>query len=226
MVRLSGVGVSYDGMDVLRDVDLEVREGDFMAITGPNGGGKTTLLRVMLKLLKPTQGTVEYYSQGRVTKDLAVGYLPQKTAIDRRFPISVEQMVMSGLLKGFGLKRGKDDERRFMNAVDLCGISEILRRPVGTLSGGQLQRALLARAIVDKPSLLVLDEPLSYVDKNFERKIYSIMEEIARTTTIVLVSHEMSIISSMANRHIIVDHGLHVCNALNHYVPGDCCENG
>lgn len=220
IIRLRDVSVRFDRKTVIDSVDLDVYKGDFMAITGPNGGGKTTLLRVMLKLLKPTSGSVTYLSSGRETKRLPIGYLPQKSMIDTHFPITVKEAVMSGLERGFFGRLPADAKEKFGSVADLCGISGYLGKGVGELSGGQLQRTLLARAVISDPEVLVLDEPLSYVDKQFEHKIYSIMERLAHNTTIILVSHEMSVISGMANRHLIVDHTVTHCHALRHYVPG------
>lgn len=209
IVELENIEVRFGRTVVLPDVSLTVGRGDFMAITGPNGGGKTTLLRVMLGLQKPTSGTVCYFDpEGRPTRRLAIGYLPQKSNIDTRFPITAGETVRSGLLAGYFSRPSKEDMDRYEQTVDLCGIRGYLDRPIGALSGGQLQRTLLARALVSKPELLVLDEPLSYVDKNFEHQIYDIMENLARSATIILVSHEMTVLGRMANRHITVDRGL------------------
>ncbi len=227
MIKLANVGMVFDRRTVLRDVDFTLFRGDFMAISGPNGGGKTTLLKIMLRLLKPTFGSVKYFdSEGNPVKRLAIGYLPQKNTIDLRFPITVQETVQSGILHGFwGRANSQADRRRFAHIANLCGIEHILNHNISDLSGGQLQRTLLARAIISDPQLLVLDEPLSYVDKHFEHQIYDIMLRLREQMTIVLVSHEMSVISGMANRHIIVDHTIHQCNALHHYIPGECDEH-
>lgn len=220
MIELDHVWMQWDNRIALQDVSLSIDEGDFVAITGPNGGGKTTLLRIVLNLLKPTQGRVIYREQGREVKDLAVGYLPQKNMIDQRFPISVEEVISSGLLLQ------KLDRTEVANQVakiiDMVGLKEHAHRPIGNLSGGQLQRALLGRAIISQPRVLVLDEPLSYVDKRFEGRIYEIVSQLSRNTTILLVSHEMSKISTMANRHIIIDKQLHECSASHHYITTEC----
>lgn len=220
MIELDHVWMQWDNRIALQDVSLSIDEGDFVAITGPNGGGKTTLLRIVLKLLKPTQGRVVYREQGREVKDLVVGYLPQKNMIDQRFPISVEEVISSGLLSQ------KLDRSEVANQVakiiDMVGLKEHAHRPIGNLSGGQLQRALLGRAIISQPRVLVLDEPLSYVDKRFEGRIYEIVSQLSRNTTILLVSHEMSKISTMANRHIIIDKQLHECSASHHYITTEC----
>lgn len=216
LIGIDDITVRFDGKTILDHVSLSVDKGDFMAITGPNGGGKTTLLRVMLHLIKPKYGTVRYFHDGIETKWLRIGYLPQKSNIDTRFPITVGEAIKSGQIIGLFSRRTPEDEEAFQKTVELCGVREYLDRTVGVLSGGQLQRTLLARALVSNPEVIVLDEPLSYVDKTFERQIYSMMEELAKEHTIVLVSHEMSVISGMANRHIIVDRGIHECTSHHH----------
>ena len=216
LIGIDDITVRFDHKIILDHVSLSVDKGDFMAITGPNGGGKTTLLRVMLRLLRPSSGEVCYYHDGEVTKRLKIGYLPQKSNIDTRFPITVGEAIKSGQIKGFFSRRNQQDEEEFERIVELCGVGGYLDRTVGMLSGGQLQRTLLARALVSKPEVIILDEPLSYVDKTFERQIYSMMEDLAKEHTIVLVSHEMSVISGMANRHIIVDRGIHECHSHHH----------
>ncbi len=219
LVTLDHVSMGWDRRTVLDDVSLSVREGDFIAITGPNGGGKTTMLKLILGLLKPMKGTVRRHVEGIIT-----GYLPQKNNIDSQFPITVTEVIRSGLLGLPGLD--KDEiERRFRRTLSEMGLEAHARQSIGVLSGGQLQRALLGRAIISQPQLLVLDEPLSYIDKRFEAHLYDLIKEIARTTTIVLVSHEMSTIAGMANRHFIVDRTLHECTAHHHFARLSCDES-
>ena len=207
---------------VLDNVNLDIDEGDFVAITGPNGGGKTTLLRIILRLLRPSTGSVAYYSADSVETDrLSIGYLPQKNMIDSRFPISVHDVVASGLLAARTVDAA-EREKRVAEMIELVGLTDHAASSIGNLSGGQLQRALFARAIISRPSVLVLDEPLSYLDKEFERRIYEIVADLSQSTTIIIVSHEMSIISGMANRHLIVDHTLTECCARHHSVHYDC----
>lgn len=216
LLSIEHVSMGWDRRMVLSDVSMQVCRNDFIAITGPNGGGKTTLLRILLGLLKPLSGRVV-----RLEPELTIGYLPQKNMIDSQFPVTVRQVIESGLLavKGLGAEERK---ARYEETLEAMGLVQHADRPIGVLSGGQLQRALLGRAIISKPALLVLDEPLSYIDKRFEARLYDIIREIARDTTIVLVSHEMSTIAGMANRHFIVDGTLHECTAHHHFVHTEC----
>ena len=221
IITLEDVGMRWDGKTVLSGIDLSVNEGDFIAMTGPNGGGKTTLLRIILKLLSPTSGSVGYYTGGAEVDRLPIGYLPQKNMIDSRFPITVEEVVASGLLAKGGCSR-EEKKSLVEHTISLVELESHARAAIGELSGGQLQRALLGRAIISSPEVLVLDEPLSYLDKHFEEHIYRILSTLAPSTTILLVSHEMSVISKMANRHLIVDHALHECTADHHYIQSPC----
>lgn len=225
LIVLDNVGLRRSGKIILEDVNLSIAKGDFLAITGPNGGGKTTLLRLILKLIKPTTGVVNYFDNGHRTDRLTIGYLPQKNMIDSRFPITVKDVITSGLISVKGLtteeRRGKVEA-----AIANVGLEMRTEFTLDRLSGGQLQRTLLARAIISNPGILVLDEPLSYLDKQFEHRVYDIISELAPATTIILVSHEMSRIASMANRHIIVDHRIEECTADHHYFAIDCPHKG
>lgn len=221
VIELSGVGLRRSGKIILEDVTLSIRQGDFLAITGPNGGGKTTLLRIILKLIKPGCGSVRYLDNGAEVKRLPIGYLPQKNMIDSRFPITVSDVITSGLIAERGLNAAQREER-VAQAIATVGLEQRRDFTLDRLSGGQLQRTLLARAIISNPQILVLDEPLSYLDKQFEHRVYDIIASLPPSTTIILVSHEMTHIASMANRHIIVDHRLEECTADHHYFALDC----
>lgn len=221
LISLRDISLYRDRRNVLKDINFDIRRGDFVAITGPNGGGKTTLLRIVLKLLSPSTGSVTYYDRsGQPTRRLEIGYLPQKNMIDSRFPITVSEVVASGLMGSDHPAAETAQATRSM--IETVGLSDHADKCIGELSGGQLQRALLGRALISRPEVLVLDEPLSYVDKQFEAYIYRLMEELSHSTTILLVSHEMSTIAGIANRHLIIDHTLHECHSAHHHVHYEC----
>jgi zinc transport system ATP-binding protein len=221
LITLNGISLQREYRHVLTDINLTICKGDFFAITGPNGGGKTSLLRIILKLLKPTSGSVTYYINGQVVDTLPIGYLPQKNQIDSHFPISVSEVIASGLLNTPNVS--KDECRERVNHIlELIELAEFRDRPIGRLSGGQLQRTLLGRALISRPEVLILDEPLSYIDKHFEAHLYKIIAELSGHTTILLVSHEMSKIASMATRHVIIDNHLTECTAAHHYIHTEC----
>lgn len=224
LIRLTDIEMIREGRTILENINLDINHGDFLAITGPNGGGKTTLLRIILKLLKPTRGSVTYRTDKNNEKELSIGYLPQKNTIDSHFPITVSEMVSLGLY-GINRKSKEDSKQAVAEVLKLVGLEDYSKHNIGRLSGGQLQRALLARAIISRPEVLVLDEPLSYLDKQFEKRIYDIMESLSHDTTVILVSHEISTIASIANRHIIVDRKLHICHSANHFIHYDCCDH-
>lgn len=221
IISLRGVSLRRSGKIILEDVNLDIRKGDFLAVTGPNGGGKTTLLRIILRLLQPSAGTVSYYAGGLAVDRLPIGYLPQKNMIDSRFPITVDDVISSGFINISGISQAEKNER-VARVIDTVGMTDRRNFTLDRLSGGQLQRTLLARAIISSPEILVLDEPLSYLDKLFEQRVYDIISDLAPATTIILVSHEMSQIAAMANRHIIVDHAIEECTADHHYFALAC----
>lgn len=219
LIRIENVELERGERRILSDVNLTVNKSDFIAITGPNGGGKTSLLRILLRLLKPTHGSVSYLNpDGSPGARLKIGYLPQKNSIDPQFPITVRQVIEQGLL---GIKT-ENKEQRVDEMLQLVELEAHASKGIGQLSGGQLQRVLLARAIVSNPEILVLDEPLSYLDRHFAERTCSIIEQLAKTTTLVIVSHEINEIASMANRHIIIDGRVHQCQSHSHFVHYDC----
>lgn len=220
LITLQHVSMRYDRRAILKDIDLEIKQGDFLAVTGPNGGGKTTLLRILLKLLKPTAGSVNYSFTSPSDRQ-PIGYLPQKNLIDHRFPITVKEVINLGLMAVKNLTK-QEKETRLAETVELLGLADHADSIIGEISGGQLQRTLFGRAIISRPQMLVLDEPLSYLDKHYEKKMYEIIESLMPSTTFVLVSHEMSTIAEMANRHIIIDRSLHECCASHHFARLSC----
>lgn len=193
LIEIENVSASYDTKLVLKDVSLRVWKEDFLGIIGPNGGGKTTLLKLILGLMKPTSGRISFYQNGMAVSSLKMGYLPQINPIDKRFPISVYEVVSSGLSSEKPHFRNFTTEQkaRIRQLIAQIGLEPLANRAIGELSGGQLQRTLLARAIVSQPQLLILDEPNTYVDKPFESQIYELLIELNKKTSIILVSHDI-----------------------------------
>ena len=221
LISLRGVTMQFDRKVTLNNINLDICRGDFIAITGPNGGGKTTLLRIILRLLDPSKGSVTYLGDKGSGKRLRIGYLPQKNLIDSSFPVTVKEVTAFGLMNTPDITK-EERMRRIDDTIRLMGLSDHADNAISELSGGQLQRALIGRAIISRPEVLVMDEPLSYLDKDYEHKLYHIIEELAPTTTIILVSHEMSAIAGMANRHLIINHSLQECHASRHYAHDAC----
>lgn len=211
LIEIKNVSASYDTKMVLNDVSLTVWRDDFLGIIGPNGGGKTTLLKIMLGLMKPISGEISFFDNGNPVSSLKIGYLPQINPIDKRFPISVFEVVLSGLAS---------EKRRFRNftasqqkqihqLMAQIGLASLAERAIGELSGGQLQRVLLARAIVSHPQLLILDEPNTYVDKMFESQFNDLLGEINKNTSIILVSHDIGTLLTMVKNVACVNEKLH-----------------
>ena len=174
-------------------VDFQLNDGEHIAIVGPNGGGKTTLVKCILGLHKPEQGNIRFFKNGKEVSNINMGYLPQYNSIDRKFPISVYEVILSGLSKQKPLlqRYNKAHHEQVRQIIARMGLEGLEERAIGELSGGQLQRTLLGRALVSNPEVVILDEPNTYIDKRFETKLYSLLEEINRERAIVLVSHDI-----------------------------------
>lgn len=211
IIQLSHVSVAYDGKPALSDVSLTVYDHDFLGIIGPNGGGKTTLVKAMLGLIRPDQGRVEYFRDGQPASELTLGYLPQYNDIDRKFPISVREVVLSGLSHQKPLLRpfSKVQQQQVDDTLHRMELDELARRPIGTLSGGQLQRVLLARAIVSKPDAVVLDEPNTYIDQRFQEQMYRLLSQINRDCAVIIVSHDIGAVMQNVQEVACVDRTLH-----------------
>lgn len=210
LVTLSDVGVAYDGYEALQHVDLEIDEHDFLGIIGPNGGGKTSLVKAIL-------GTIPYSGNIRMAPELfrgrerLIGYMPQITNFDRAFPISVHEVVLSGLQgrKGFRSRYSREDRNKAMDLIREVGIGEVACHPIGEISGGQMQRALLARAIISEPRLLILDEPTNFVDNRFEKELYTTLQRLNERMAIIVVSHDIGTITSVVKEIVCVNRRVH-----------------
>ena len=212
LIEINNLTVGYDNNpNVLNDVSLTIYKDDFLGVIGPNGGGKTTLLKTILGLLKHELGTINFYDNGKKVPSLNVGYLPQINHIDKKFPISVTEVILSGITskKKYFRRYTAEERKRVKHIANQLGISLLLNRAIGELSGGQLQRVLLGRAIVDNPKLIILDEPSTYVDKLFETDFYKLLGEINKDIAIMLVSHDVGTIISLVKNIACVNLGLH-----------------
>ena len=216
LIDIRNLTVGYDDNIILTDVSLTIHDSDFIGVIGPNGGGKTTLLKAILGLLTPARGEVIFHDCMTEGNHHRIGYLPQINNIDRKFPISVSEVVKSGLMSKKKIIRqyDKDDLKFAGELMNQMGIYEIRNKAIGELSGGQIQRALLCRALVNRPKLLVLDEPNTYVDNRFEKELYEKLRKLNEEIAILLVSHDLGTISTYVKSIACVNHSLH-------YHPGN-----
>lgn len=210
LVSLRQVSVRYDGTYALEGVDLDIYPDDFLGIIGPNGGGKTTLVKAILGTV-PYCGTVEHSPALLRGRERLIGYMPQQTAFDRSFPISVEEVVLSGLQarKGFFRSYTRGDRTEVGRLLREAGIEGIAGRAIGEISGGQMQRALLCRAIISQPRMLILDEPANFVDNRFENELYALLERLSTRMAIVMVSHDIGTVTSVVRSIVCVNRHVH-----------------
>jgi zinc transport system ATP-binding protein len=197
-IELEHVWFSYDRTPVLVDANMILEQGEFLGIIGPNGGGKTTLLKLLLGVLKPDKGQVRILGEEPHDASHRVGYVPQNMDFNRNFPISVMDVTLMGRLNRSRIGKGytgedKDKVRKILKKV---GMWDYRHRPIGKLSGGQRQRVFIARALVTDPELLFLDEPTSGVDHEFETDLYDFLKELNTAVTIVVITHDIGVISS------------------------------
>jgi zinc transport system ATP-binding protein len=209
LLTLNDISAGYNGDVVLNGVSLSVHEHDFIGVIGPNGGGKTTLLKVILGLLNPYSGMVRFPDMPAGIR--SIGYLPQGHTFDKQFPISVTDVVLSGLMGQRKLWKSvsPQDRMRALELLEMTGLEAFAQTPIGELSGGQKQKVFLCRAMVHKPKLLILDEPDTYVDKNFEGELYQMLKQLNEQVAIILVSHDVGIVSSVVKTIACVNGGLH-----------------
>ena len=202
VIDIDNVSFNYGSVSVLENISLQVYEDEFIGIIGPNGSGKSTLLKLILGLLSPDKGSISKYNHDGKDLHDHIGYVPQYSAFSRDFPITVSEAVMLGHVskssKMFGYS--KQEIELAKQAMEKLEISDIAKRQIGMLSGGQLQRVLIARALVCQPEILILDEPTSNVDMRVEEDIFALLKNYSEHMTIIVVSHDISFISGYVNR--------------------------
>ena len=208
LIKLDNVTAGYENGIVLRDVSFTVCDRDFIGVIGPNGGGKTTLIKLILGLIKPLSGTIQRFDNQAGS---FIGYLPQQSLIDRKFPITVQDIVLSGLMSaGKGLSRyTSKDKKQAFDLLEQMGIGHLAKRTAGELSGGQLQRVFICRALISSPKLLILDEPNTFVDNRFEHEMYELLQQFNKKMAILIISHDVGTISYFVKTIACVNTYLH-----------------
>ena len=210
LVSLHDVTVAYDGCIVLDRVNLEIGDSDFIGVIGPNGGGKTTLVKTIVGVL-PYSGSIDFTPALFRGSQRLIGYMPQQTKFDMAFPISVREVVMSGLQSGHGFwsRYTSNDRKKVSALLEMAGINDIADNQISEISGGQLQRAMLCRAIITEPKLLILDEPTNFVDNRFENELYTMLKQLNERMAIVMVSHDIGTITSVVKEIVCVNRTVH-----------------
>ncbi|HIQ28372.1 MAG TPA: ABC transporter ATP-binding protein [Sulfurovum sp.] len=202
VVEITDLSFSYEKQTVLENINLKVEEKDFLAIIGPNGGGKSTLLKLILGMYTPQKGNITVLGKTPKHSLTQIGYVPQNTNVNTDFPIKVIEVVMMGHVEGkrplFGY--GKHEEVCALGALEKVGMDNYAHTKIGSLSGGQRQRVMIARALCTHPQILILDEPTSSIDITGQREIYELLKTLNEHITIIVVSHDISVILEYANK--------------------------
>ena len=209
LFEMFSLSASYGADVVLQDVNFKVNENDFIGVIGPNGGGKTTLLRVILGLVKPVKGRMVFNND--LLNGNSIGYLPQISTGDINYPVTVTDIILSGLMirKGVISRMSSDDKKKADMVIGQLGLESLSKSTLNELSGGQMQRVFLGRAIIGDPRLLLLDEPGNFVDMAFENDFYEKLKELNKRMAILMVSHDVGTISSHIKSFACVNRNLH-----------------
>jgi len=209
ILEIESLSAGYGGPPVIENVNLKVDENDFIGVIGPNGGGKTTLIKVILGLLKPGSGRIIFH--GGSTDRTEIGYLPQMQEGDAGYPVTVKDVVLSGLMihKNAAGRMTRNDRKRATEVIEELGLSGLDGYSLSELSGGQRQRVFLGRAVIGSPRLLLLDEPVNFVDSEFEMGFYEKLAEFNKHMAILMVSHDVGTISSHVKSFACINRTLH-----------------
>lgn len=202
VIEIENLTFGYDKETILENISLRVEERDFLAIIGPNGGGKSTLLKLILGILKTRQGIVKVLGEKPYKNLSTIGYAPQNTNINTDFPIRVIEVVMMGHIEAkrplFGY--GESEKTCAIGSLAQVGMEKFANQKIGSLSGGQRQRVMIARALCSHPRILLLDEPTASIDVKGQREIYELLKELHQRITVVVVTHDISVILEYANK--------------------------
>ncbi|MEZ0323473.1 MAG: metal ABC transporter ATP-binding protein [Hydrogenothermaceae bacterium] len=211
MITIKGLTVIIDGKIIIEDINLDIEDGEIVAIVGPNGGGKTTLVKTLLGFIKPSSGVV--YIDGKSPKEFIgegkVGYLPQKSSYERDFPVSALDVVMFGLINEKIQKSQK--LKRSIEYIKYVGMEGFENHPFGKLSGGQQQRIMIARALISQPKLLILDEPSTGIDMVAQENFYEFLKKInqEKGITVIMVSHDIGVVANYVHKVVGLNRKLH-----------------
>ena len=200
VLRFSQVGFSYGNLAVLAGVNFHIHEGEFIAMVGPNGSGKTTLLKLLLGLEQPDSGSILLLGETPRHARNQIGYVPQHVTYDPTFPITVREVVGMGMVLATSHRKTKGGDEATLQALSQVDLSDLADRPYSELSGGQRRRVLVARALVANPRMLILDEPTANMDSESETRLFKTLGELKGKTTILIVTHDMSMVSSLTDR--------------------------
>ncbi|MBT5469519.1 MAG: ABC transporter ATP-binding protein [Nitrospina sp.] len=213
VIKIRDVHFSYGGPPILENIELDIQAKEFVGMVGPNGSGKTTLLRIILGLINPDRGSVEVLGKPAHQGVKEIGYMPQLTPFSRDFPISVEETVLMGRLgktSSIGLF-SKEDKRLAAESMEAVEVLDLSKRPIGSLSGGQLQRVLIARALTCNPEIMILDEPTANVDMKVEKDIFDLLKKLNEKITIIVVTHDIGFISQYITKVACINRTL-ICH--------------
>ena len=211
IIEIQNLSFAYNGQEVLKDVSLTIKQGEFLALIGPNGGGKTTLLKLILGLLDTDKGTIRVFGHPPRKASHRIGYVPQDVHINKHFPVTAMDVVLMGrLTSGKGWTRhSKEDRGAAQNALETVGMGDFIQRRIGRLSGGQRQRVFIARALATDPDVLLLDEPTASIDPQGQSDFYTLLKDLNETVTVVLVSHDLMILTSYVRSVACVNQQVH-----------------
>lgn len=211
-ISIKNLYFSYDGVDILQDINLNYNKKDFLFIIGPNGGGKSTLLKMMIGLLEPKSGSVLLFGQNPQKVSQRISYVPQDTMVNKDFPITVIDLVLMGRLsksKAF-LSYSKEDKNIAFEMLEQVGMKDFAHQKINTLSGGQRQRAFIARALASEAEILFLDEPTASIDTAGQIDIFELLKSLNKTVGIVIISHDVNVALNYATQVVHVDKKLYL----------------
>jgi zinc transport system ATP-binding protein len=202
IISIRDLWVYRDAQIVLEDINLDLDSSDFLGLIGPNGGGKSTLLKIVLGLIKPSRGSIEIFGQNPAMARKSVGYMPQKTIFDKNFPLNALEVVLMGRFSRAGLMKryNSGDQQAALDALAAVGMKDRAQKQIGLLSGGEQQRVFVARSLVGEPKLLLLDEPTTGIDAAQQSEFYELLSRLSQNMAIILVSHDLTAVSKYVNK--------------------------